>query len=348
MKKSNAIANLIREDLRDIEAYSSARDEFSSEDKMIFLDANENPFDTHLNRYPDPYQSKLKSRISVIKNVPTRNIVLGNGSDEIIDLLIRLFCNPFQDNILTFPPTYGMYKVAADLNAIDIKQVFLDDNFQLNADKALVEASKHTKIIFVCSPNNPSGNTIKRPEILKLIQNFEGIVVVDEAYIDFAEEESFSTLLSQYKNLVVMQTFSKAYGLAGVRLGMCFANTEIVEYLNKIKPPYNVNTLTQKHALERLNSVGEVSKEIQTILTERKKLSVQLKNIPWVKHIYPSQANFLLVKVDEANTRYNQCIEKNIVVRNRHTQPNCENCLRFTIGTPEENQKLIETLKHLA
>lgn len=347
MKKKINIKDLIRPDLRNIKAYSSARDEFSSEDDMIFLDANENPFDTELNRYPDPYQTRLKSKISSIKEIPAEQIVLGNGSDEIIDLLIRLFCKPYQDKILIFPPTYGMYKVTADLNAIQVEEFFLDKHFQLDFKEALKRISTHTKIIFVCSPNNPSGNTTEKEKVLKILDNFEGIVVVDEAYIDFSTEDSFSAYLDSYKNLVVMQTFSKAYGLAGVRLGMCFANPEIVAYLNKIKPPYNVNTLTQKEALQRLSSIENVSEEIKLILAERNHLADALKNILWVKTVYPSQANFLLVKVDDANMRYRQCIDKNIVVRNRHTQPNCENCLRFTIGTPQENQKLIQTLNQL-
>jgi histidinol-phosphate aminotransferase len=347
MKKKINIIDIIRPDLKNIKAYSSARDEFSSEDKMIFLDANENPFDTDLNRYPDPYQSRLKSKISQIKGIPADQIVLGNGSDEIIDLLIRLFCKPDQDNIMTFPPTYGMYKVLADLNAVQVKQVFLDQDFQLDAEEALKQTSEFTKIIFVCTPNNPSGNTIKKQEIIKLLENFNGIVIIDEAYIDFSNEGSCLKLLENYQNLVIMQTFSKAYGLAGIRLGMCFANSIIVEYLNKIKPPYNVNSLTQKEALKRLSSTEKVSEEVELILAEREKLSKALENITWVKKIYPSQANFLLVKVDDANLRYKQCIGKNIVVRNRHTQANCENCLRFTIGTPIENKILIQALKQL-
>ena len=346
MKNSIDIQNLIRSDLRDIKAYSSARDEFPSEDNMVFLDANENPFDTNLNRYPDPYQSKLKLRISELKKVPSNQIVLGNGSDEVIDLLIRLFCKPYQDSILIFPPTYGMYKVVADLNAIQVSEEFLDNDFQLDAGKALDNISENTKLIFVCTPNNPSGNTIERQQILKLLDNFNGIVVIDEAYNDFSNEASFSKHLDTYENLVVMQTFSKAFGLAGARLGMCFAHPKIVAYLNKIKPPYNVNTLTQQVALDKLASIEEATQQIETILKERRRLEDRLKDITWIKTVYPSQANFLLVKVDDANYRYKQCIDHNIVVRNRHKQPLCENCLRFTVGTPEENSLFFETIRN--
>lgn len=344
MKKTIHIQDLIRPDLVNIKAYSSARDEFSSEDEMIFLDANENPFDTNLNRYPDPYQYKLKSRISEIKGVPADHIVLGNGSDEIIDLVIRLFCKSYEDNILIFPPTYGMYKVVADLNAVQVKEVFLDADFQLDASEALNHVTDDTKLIFVCTPNNPSGNAIERQQILKLLDNFNGIVVIDEAYNDFSNEASFTEELDSYENLVVMQTFSKASGLAGARLGMCFTNPNIVAYLNKIKPPYNVNTLTQQVALEKLASIEEAKHQIETILSERKRLKRDLKEMSWIEKIYPSQANFLLVKVDDANKRYKQCIDHKIVVRNRHTQPNCENCLRFTVGTPEENKAFLEVI----
>lgn len=345
MKKRKDITSLIRPELLDIKAYSSARDEFSTEEEMIFLDANENPFNTKLNRYPDPYQSKLKSMIAQLKNVESNNIVLGNGSDEIIDLLIRLFCIPYTDKIMTFPPTYGMYKVTADLNAIGIQEVLLDKNFQLNVDEVLARMTKETKMIFFCSPNNPSGNTLKREDIIHILHQFDGIVVIDEAYNDFSTDASFSELLDEYNNLVVMQTFSKAFGMAGARLGMCFTNPIIVDYLNKIKPPYNVNTLSQNIAIERLTSITKVKYQINLIISERIKLEKDLKHIHWITHIYPSQANFLLVKVDDANKRYKQCINHNIVVRNRTTQPNCENCLRFTIGTPEENSTFLETIK---
>ena len=246
--------------------------------------------------------------------------------------------------MLVFPPTYGMYKVAADVNAIQVKEVFLDRHFQLDADKALKQVDENTKLIFVCTPNNPSGNTINGQQIFKLLDNFEGIVIIDEAYIDFSTEESFTNYLATYENLVVMQTFSKAYGLAGARLGMCFTNPKIVEYLNKIKPPYNVNTLTQKVALEKLAALEDATRQINSILKERNRLEQELKDISWIEKIYPSQANFLLVKVDDAYKRYQQCIDHNIVVRNRHTQPNCENCLRFTVGTPRENRLFLETL----
>jgi histidinol-phosphate aminotransferase len=255
-----------------------------------------------------------------------------------------MFCKPFEDSILTFPPTYGMYKVVADLNAVHVKQVFLDANFQLDADEALKHVTDSTKLIFVCTPNNPSGNAIDKQQVLKLLDNFNGIVVIDEAYNDFSDEDSFTNYLDTYENLVVMQTFSKAFGLAGARLGMCFTNPNIVAYLNKTKPPYNVNTLTQQVALDKLASIDEAKNQIETILKERRRLEKDLKQISWIEKIYPSQSNFLLVKVDNANSRFKQCIAHNIVVRNRHTQPNCENCLRFTVGTPEENSVFLETI----
>jgi histidinol-phosphate aminotransferase len=345
MNKRIDIASLIRPELLDIKAYSSARDEFSTEEEMIFLDANENPFNTKLNRYPDPYQSKLKSKISELKNVDSKYIVFGNGSDEIIDLLIRLFCVPYTDKIMTFPPTYGMYKVTADLNAIGIQEVLLDENFQLKVDEILERITTETKLIFFCSPNNPSGNTLNREDVIRILHQFDGIVVIDEAYSDFSTESSFSELVEDYNNLVVMQTFSKAYGLAGARLGMCFTNPFIVDYLNKIKPPYNVNSLSQNIALEKLSSIKKIENQIKSIISERIKLENDLNHIDWITHIYPSQANFLLVKVDDANKRYKQFLDHRIVVRNRTTQPNCENCLRFTIGTPEENSTFLETIK---
>jgi histidinol-phosphate aminotransferase len=345
MKKTLDIRSLIRPELVNIKAYSSARDEFSTDQEMVFLDANENPFNTSLNRYPDPYQSKLKSKISSLKQVDISQIVLGNGSDEIIDLLIRLFCVPYKDKVMTFPPTYGMYKVTAELNAIGIQEVHLNENFQLNVKEVLEQITADTKVIFFCTPNNPSGNTLNRKEVISILNHFKGIVVIDEAYQDFSTETSFVDLLQDYNNIVVMQTFSKAYGLAGARLGMCFTNPEIVNYLNKIKPPYNINSLSQREAIKRLSSQDSVQKEIELLVSERQKLEEALTHLSWVKHIYPSQANFLLVKVDDANSRYKQCLDHNIVVRNRHTQPNCKNCLRFTVGTPEENALLLQTLK---
>ncbi len=339
------ISKLIRPELLSLKPYASARDEFStSTEGMTFLDANENPFQTHLNRYPDPYQTELKTEISQLKNVSPEQILLGNGSDEVIDLLLRLFCQPYDDEILIFPPTYGMYQVVAELNAVKVKTVNLDADFQIDVPKVLNEISNQTKLIFICSPNNPTGNTMIREDIIQLLKHFKGIVVVDEAYQDFSNQKSMLENLNDFKNLVVMQTFSKAFGLAGARLGMCFANPEIIQYLNRIKPPYNINQLTQNAALKQLKNTKEVQDQINIIQEEKLKVKKALKNVKWVEQVYPSDANFLLVKVDNANQRYQMLLNHNIVVRNRHNQPGCKNCLRMTIGTPKENAYLIKIL----
>jgi len=348
MKKSINLSTLIRPELLKLKAYSSARDEFSTSEPMTFLDANENPYPSALNRYPDPYQTALKSKIAELKDISADDIMLGNGSDEVIDLLVRLFCTPYQDNILTFPPTYGMYKVTADLNAVGVKALDLNAEFQIDVSQAITKIDTHTKIIFVCSPNNPSGNTMKRESVFKLLDEFDGLVVVDEAYQDFSADTSFLNDLNDYENLVVMQTFSKAMGMAGARLGMCFANPKIIKFLNYIKPPYNVNNLTQNAALETLSNYSEIEKQVNQILSERSQLALALEQISWVEKTYPSEANFLLVKVDDANRRYRELLDQKIVVRNRHNQPGCENCLRFSIGTPEENKLLINTLNQLS
>jgi len=345
MTENFDISKLIRPELLNLKPYASARDEFStSSEGMTFLDANENPFQTQLNRYPDPYQTELKIEIAQLKNLSQQQILLGNGSDEVIDLLVRLFCKPYQDDILIFPPTYGMYQVVAELNAVKIKTVNLNSDFQIDVSKTLNEISEQTKLIFVCSPNNPSGNSINREDIIKLLNNYEGIVIVDEAYQDFSNQTSMLESLNDFKNLVVMQTFSKAYGLAGARLGMCFANPEIIKYLNRIKPPYNVNQLTQDAALKQLKNTEEVQEQIHILQEEKLKLKAALKNVDWVEQVYPSDANFLLVKVDDANKRYKMLLDHNIVVRNRHNQPGCHNCLRITVGTPAENAYLIKIL----
>lgn len=348
MKKSINLSTLIRPELLELKAYSSARDEFSTKKSMIFLDANENPYETQLNRYPDPYQTELKAKIAQLKNIDPDHIMLGNGSDEVIDLLVRLFCQPYKDNILIFPPTYGMYKVVADLNAVNVKTVDLTKDFQIDIDKTIKSIDVQTKLIFVCSPNNPSGNSMDRKSVLKLLNHFEGLVIVDEAYQDFSGNISFLEELKNYENLVVMQTFSKAMGLAGARLGMCFANPKIIQYLNRIKPPYNVNNLTQNIALESLNDYSKVQIQVEEIEKEKSRLATALGEISWVEKAYPSEANFLLVKVDDANKRYNELLEQKIVVRNRNNQPGCENCLRFSIGTPSENKILINTLNQLS
>lgn len=344
MKVINDITRYIRPDLKDIKAYSSARDEFSTEEAMVFLDANESPFDNGLNRYPDPYQQKLKTKIAEIKGINANQILLGNGSDEVIDLIIRLFCKSYHDKILTMPPTYGMYKVTADLNAIEVIEIPLTRDFQIDNKAIKAQLAHQPKLIFICSPNNPSGNSIAHKDIEFILNNFDGMVVIDEAYQDFSTQESWTNQLNTYDNLIVLQTFSKAWGMAGVRLGMSFAHPDIITYLNRIKPPYNINQLTQLKAFKALEQHGQVQKQIQILLDERHKLVEKLKNINWVVTVYPSDANFVLIKVDDANKRYNELLNHKIVVRNRHNLPGCENCLRISIGTPEENKILIETL----
>ena len=346
--KEIEINNLLRENIKTIKAYSSARDEYKdASSDMVFIDANENPFQTNVNRYPDPQQSKVKERLAEIKGVSSSQILLGNGSDEVLDLLFRAFCEPKEDNVITLPPTYGMYSVLADLNAIDIKTVLLDENFEPKVSEILETQNENSKILFLCSPNNPTANSFNADKIEQLINGFNGIVVIDEAYIDFSNADSWISRLNEFPNLIVTQTLSKAYGLAGIRLGICYASEFIISVLNKIKPPYNVNQLTQDKALERLSNLDAVKREVDVILNERGTLIKQLSDISFIKMTYPSDANFILAKVDDANKRYSQLIEKGIVTRNRTTQPLCENCLRFTIGTAEENKTLIKILNQL-
>lgn len=314
---------------------------------MVFLDANENPFETGLNRYPDPQQRELKEQLGEIKGIPAENILLGNGSDEVLDLIFRAFCEPGKDNIITLPPTYGMYQVLAEINNIDNREVLLTGNFQPNVPKIFNKVNDRTKLIFLCSPNNPTGNSFSEEKILEILNNFNGLVVIDEAYIDFSESESWIEKLKKYPNLVITQTLSKAYGMAGIRLGICYASAEIIQILNKIKPPYNVNELTQKRALERVVDVISVKKEIADILMERDKLLKALIEVDFVEKIYNSDANFILIKVDNAKMRYDQLLKKGIVIRNRTTQPLCKNTLRLTVGTFEENQKLMEAFQSL-
>ena len=342
------LEKLVRDNVARLKPYSSARDEFKDfHEDMVFLDANENPYNNGVNRYPDPQQVTLKQHLSSLKRVPVDQILLGNGSDEVLDLLFRAFCEPKTDNIITLPPTYGMYGVLADTNAIANREVLLSDDFQPQVHQILEQVDHQTKMLFLCSPNNPTANSFERERIIQLLENFRGLVIVDEAYIDFSTEESWASKLQEYPNLVVTQTLSKAYGLAGIRLGICYASTEIIAILNKIKPPYNVNELTQKRALERVLDNASVQNEISAILKERDALSKVLLEVNFVEKVYPSEANFILAKVDDANKRYEQLIKRGIVVRNRSTQALCENTLRFTVGTSEENQKLISALKEL-
>ena len=335
------IDKLVRNNVRNLAPYSSARDEFSGKDG-IFLDANENPYG-NLNRYPDPYQRELKSAISKIKNIPEENIFLGNGSDEVIDLCFRIFCNPGTDKALTFSPTYGMYEVSAAVNDIKIIKVPLTDSFQIDMPVVLPLLDDETlKLIFICSPNNPTGNCFNRADIEKIISTFHGIVVIDEAYIDFTEKPSFTPLTSAYSNLIVMQTLSKAMGLAAVRIGMAITNTGIIKYFNKIKPPYNVSTVNQRAALKMLETKGENKRQINLIIRERNRLSTKLLDLKITKKIFPTDANFILVEVTDATGIYNSLVEKNIIVRNRTSVVN--NCLRITVGKPEENNALVSAL----
>ena len=340
--------NIIRGNVKAMKPYSSARDEYVSDgSQMIFLDANENPFENGVNRYPDPQQRNLKTIIANQRKISESQILLGNGSDEILDLLFRAFCHPKSDNIITLPPTYGMYTVLSNLNEIEERKVQLQSNFQPDVEAILKTIDEHSKMIFICSPNNPTGNLISLNKIKQLLENFNGLVVIDEAYIDFSTQESWISQLANYPNLVVTQTFSKAYGLAGIRLGLCFASAEIISVLNKIKPPYNVNELTQKKALERLLNMKAVQTEIANVLTERELLIEALAEVNFVKEIHPTEANFVLVKVDNADQRYNELLAKGIVIRNRTTQVLCENTLRLTVGSPNENEQLIKVLKNL-
>jgi histidinol-phosphate aminotransferase len=338
------INELLRENIKNMQPYSCARDEFKGE-ASVYLDANENPYNGPYNRYPDPLQWKVKEAISKVKNVPVENIFLGNGSDEPIDLLYRAFCEPRRDNVVAIEPTYGMYKVCAAVNDVEYRKVLLNDKFDIEAFKLIDSANLNTKIIWLCSPNNPTGNKLNADEILKVLQWFRGIVVVDEAYIDFSDSQSFSTYIAQYPNLVVLQTLSKAWGNAAIRLGMAFASVEVIEVLNKIKYPYNINILTQEHAEKVLANAAQTTQWVQAILTERTQLINKLKELALVKHIYPTDANFVLVKVDNANIAYNWLVNKGIIVRNRSSVTLCGDCLRITVGTPAETTELIAALK---
>lgn len=340
--------SLLRPHIAKLQPYTSARDEYTGKEG-VFLDANENPFgsitDQDFNRYPDPYQTALKSEISEIKQVRFSQIFLGNGSDEAIDLLYRAFCNPGKDNVILLPPTYGMYEVSASINDVEIRKVPLTEDFQLQPEKILAKADEHSKILFICSPNNPSANKVKREDVLFLLDNFKGLVVVDEAYIDFSDEPSFTTHLDEYPNLLVMQTFSKAWGLASLRLGMAFASEEIIRILNKIKPPYNISGLTQETVLIAIRNKEKVRTMIREILEEREFLQAELEKLPFIQKIYPSHANFLLVKIPNAGQVYDDLIAEKVIVRNRSKVLLCEDCLRITVGTRAENEAFLMALK---
>lgn len=338
------LKDLLRENIKNLQPYSCARDEFKGE-ASVYLDANENPFNSPFNRYPDPYQKDVKKSISKIKKVAPERIFLGNGSDEAIDLLYRAFCEPNHDNVVAIEPTYGMYKVCAEINAVEYRKVLLNENFDIEAYRIIDATNKNTKIIWLCSPNNPTGNSLNKEEILKLLQWFRGIVVIDEAYIDFSSSDGYSEYLKKYPNLVILQTFSKAWGNAAIRLGMAFASPEVIQVLNKVKYPYNVNLLTQHHALFMLKEASKVKGWVNELLAEREILMNELQKVHCVINIYPSDANFILVKVSAATNIYNDLIRRGIVVRNRSKISLCEDCLRITVGTNAENKKLLTELK---
>lgn len=336
--------SITRDNVKNLVPYSSARDEFSGSNG-VFLDANENPFNTGYNRYPDPHQKKLKEKIAELKCVETKNIFIGNGSDEAIDLLFRAFCEPGKSNVIILPPTYGMYEVAANINDVAVKKVLLQSDFQpdLNGIKNAID--NNTRLIFFCSPNNPTANSFQSKLIEQVLEKFNGIVVLDEAYIDFSAQQSFVALVNKYPNLIVLQTFSKAWGMASLRLGMAFADEKIISVLSKIKPPYNINGVTQQLALEALENPKKTKNYISTIIIERTRLVSELSTIKIVKHIYPTDANFILVKVDNAKSVYKYLVNENIIVRDRSKVELCEGCIRITIGTKEENDTLLNALK---
>ncbi|ALL04970.1 histidinol phosphate aminotransferase [Pedobacter sp. PACM 27299] len=344
------INNLQRENIKNLKPYSTARDEYKGQ-ASVFLDANENgygsPLDVNFNRYPDPLQLDLKDAISKIKGVPIENTFLGNGSDEAIDLLFRAFCEPGKDNVIILPPTYGMYEVSAGINNVEARKVNLLPNFQLDLEKIAEAIDENTKLIFICSPNNPTGNSIIRTDIETVLANFNGLVIIDEAYINYAKQRTFIQELTEYPNLVILQTFSKAWGLAALRLGMAFAARPVIDILNKVKPPYNINQATQDLALKALENIAQVNEWIKITVTERENLSEELINLPIVKKVHASDANFILIEVIDALKTYDALVNQGIIVRDRSKVTLCEGCLRITIGTPQENEILLNALKAL-
>ena len=339
------LKELTRPNIWALKPYSSARDEYNGAAASVFLDANENPYNLPHNRYPDPLQRDLKAELTRIKQVKAENIFLGNGSDEAIDLVFRAFCEPGVDNVVAIDPTYGMYKVCADVNNVEYRKVLLDDAFQFTADALLAATDEHTKLIFLCSPNNPTGNDLLRSEIEKTLATFGGLVIIDEAYNDFSSAPSFLQQLDKYPNLVVFQTFSKAWGCAAIRLGMAFASAEIISIFNKIKYPYNVNQLTQQQALSMLQRYDEIEGWVKELIAERGRLMDAFSTLTCVKEIFPSDANFFLARVTDAGAIYNYLVAKGIIVRNRSSISLCGNCLRVTVGTPAENKTLLEALQ---
>ena len=339
------LEELTRKNIWSLAPYSSARNEYAGREARVFLDANENPYNQPFNRYPDPLQLELKAALSKVKGVPAENIFLGNGSDEAIDLPYRCFCDPGKDNVVAIEPTYGMYKVCADINDVEYRPVLLDEHYQFTADRLLAATDAHTKLIWLCTPNNPTGNCLKREEVVKVIEQFEGLVIVDEAYSDFSSQPTFRSELAKYPNLIVLNTMSKAWGCAAIRLGMAFASTEIIGLFNKVKYPYNVNLLTQKQALEALKDPFEVDNWVKVLLQERTRMVDAFELLPICEKVYPTDANFFLAKMTDAPAIYNYLVDKGIIVRNRHRVQLCQNCLRITIGTKTENSELIAALR---
>lgn len=340
-----SLERLVRPNIWSLAPYSSARDEYSGKEAHVFLDANENPYNAPYNRYPDPLQRELKQMLAKVKGVPAENIFLGNGSDEAIDLPYRIFCEPGRDNVVAIEPTYGMYKVCADINNIEYRPVLLDEHYDMQADRLLAACDSHTKLIWICSPNNPTGNSLNRDEILKVVNQFQGIVIVDEAYIDFAQQLSLRQELPAHPNLIIMQTMSKAWGSAAIRLGMAFASSDIIKIYNKVKYPYNVNQLTQLQAMEMLKDPYEVDKWVKTLLQERTHLIQAFIELPICQQVFPTDANFFLARVTDAQTVYDYLVDKGIIVRNRSRVQLCQNCLRITIGTRSENAELLSALR---
>ena len=340
-----SLEQLVRPNIWKLAPYSSARDEYSGKEAHVFLDANENPYNGPYNRYPDPLQRELKQMLKKVKGVPEEMIFLGNGSDEAIDLAYRVFCNPGRDNVVAIAPTYGMYQVCADINDVEYRQVLLDENFDFKAADLLAACDKHTKIIWLCSPNNPTGNSLNRDEILKVVEGFEGIVIVDEAYIDFSQQMSMRQELPAHPNLIILQTMSKAWGSAAIRLGMAFASKDIITIYNKVKYPYNVNQLTQEQALAMLKDPFEVDKWVKILMAERSRLMQAFMELPICEKIYKTDANFFLAKVTDANAIYNYLVDKGVIVRNRNKVQLCQNCLRITIGNRTENNELLSALR---
>ena len=340
-----SLEQLVRPNIWSLAPYSSARDEYSGKEAHVFLDANENPYNAPYNRYPDPLQRELKQQLEKVKGVPAANIFLGNGSDEAIDLAYRVFCEPGIDNVVAIAPTYGMYQVCADINNVGYRQVLLDEDFLLHADQLLAACDEHTKLIWICSPNNPTGNSLCRDEIMKVINGFDGIVIVDEAYIDFAQQLSLRQELPSHPNLIILQTMSKAWGSAAIRLGMAFASEDIINIYNKVKYPYNVNLLTQQQAAEVLKDPFEVDKTVKILLQERQRLMTAFQELPVCEQIYKTDANFFLARMTDAQKIYDYLVDKGIIVRNRTRVQLCHNCLRITIGTRSENNELLSALR---